>query len=97
MAEVDTDAIRLLGDNIERVAGSGLERALGMLAETRGIEHSNFTSVVPALAVAYVAAVEYTEEDLKSKREHATEMQKRLATTAGNWDAAEAKSTIQQR
>lgn len=95
MIYVDTVAISALGTSIEREVGPDLDRASGQLKETRAIEHSNFTTVVPSLAVVYVAAVEFVEEELKSKRSHLGEIKSRLEQTAKNWDAAEESSTIQ--
>ncbi|MEU2610413.1 hypothetical protein ABZ570_02295 [Micromonospora sp. NPDC007271] len=94
MIEVDVAAIRDLAEAVERQTAPGLEAASARLTETRGIEHSNFTVVVPSLAVAYVAAVEFLEEELRTKREHLTEMRSRLNRTADNWEAADKASTI---
>lgn len=91
---VDTKAIHALGEIIEREVGAELDIAAAKLGETRGIEHANFTTVVPSLAVAYVGAVEFMEEQIKSKREHLGEIRTRLKQTADNWDAADQKSII---
>ncbi|MEU8260126.1 hypothetical protein AB0C02_05835 [Micromonospora sp. NPDC048999] len=97
MIEVDVVAIRALGEAIEEQAGPGLEGASKLLEGTREIEHSNFTTVVPSLAVAYVGAVEFLEEELRTKRAHLTEIRSRLNRTAENWEAAEQASTITAR
>ncbi|MEU3453148.1 hypothetical protein ABZ671_06045 [Micromonospora sp. NPDC006766] len=94
MIEVDVVAIRALGEAIEKQVGSGLEEASRLLEETRAIEHSNFTTVVPQLALAYVGAVEFLEEELRTKRAHLTEIRSRLNSNADNWEATEQASTI---
>ncbi len=94
MIEVDVVAIRALGEAIEEQAGPGLEEASNRLKDARDIEHSNFTTVVPQLAIAYVAAVEFLEEELRTKRAHLAEIRSRLNTTADNWEATEHASTI---
>ena len=97
MIEVDVGAIRALGTALEQQTAPGLEAASERLKATRAIEHSNFTTVVPQLAVAYVGAVEFLEEELRTKRAHLTEIQSRLNTTADNWEATEDASTIVTR
>ncbi|MDO3702361.1 hypothetical protein Q3W71_11800 [Micromonospora sp. C28SCA-DRY-2] len=97
MIKVDPPAIRALGETIEREVGPALDACTDLLASARAITHSNFTSVVPHLAVAYVGAVEFVEEELRSKREHLTEIRSRLSSTADNWEATETASTIATR
>ncbi|MEU7929392.1 hypothetical protein [Micromonospora sp. NPDC049801] len=97
MIEVDPPAIRALGDTIERQVGPPLDACAELLESARAIEHSNFTSVVPQLAVAYVGAIEFVEEQLRTKREHLAEVRSRLGRTADNWEAAETASTIAPR
>ncbi|MEU0549143.1 hypothetical protein [Micromonospora sp. NPDC005979] len=97
MIEVDPPAIRALGETIEREVGPPLDACAELLESARAIEHSNFTSVVPQLAVAYVGAVEFVEEQLRAKREHLAEVRSRLGRTADNWEAAETASTIAPR
>ncbi|MFJ8581696.1 hypothetical protein [Micromonospora sp. NPDC093277] len=97
MIEVDVGAIRALAKDIEQQTAPGLEAASERLNNTRAIEHSNFTTVVPALAVVYVAAVEFMEEELRTKRTHLIEIESRLNTNADNWEATEDASTIVTR
>ncbi|MBY8874451.1 hypothetical protein K7640_21725 [Micromonospora sp. PLK6-60] len=97
MIHADPKAIRRLGETIESQVGPSLDGAAERLTATRGIEHSNFTAVVPVLAVAYVGAVEFVEEQLRSKREHLGEIRSRLGRTADNWAAADEASTIKTR
>ncbi|MFD2767345.1 hypothetical protein [Micromonospora eburnea] len=94
MIDVDVRAIRSMAEAVVRQTAPGLEAASARLQETRAIEHSNFTSVVPQLAVAYVGAVEFMEEELRTKLTHLTEIQSRLNRTADNWEAADQSSTI---
>jgi hypothetical protein len=97
MVDVDWQAIRALGGTIEQKVGADLDAAAEKFAETRVIEHSNFTAVAPWLATAYVGAVEFTEEQLKTDRDHLGEMRTTLEKTAANWEAVEERNTTQFR
>ncbi|MFX0591776.1 hypothetical protein [Melissospora conviva] len=97
MINVDPPAIRALGTSIQGELTPVLASCVELLASARQITHSNFTSVTPHLAVAYLGAVEFAEEQLRSKREHLDEMRSRLARNAENWEAADACSTISFR
>lgn len=94
MIEVDPPAIRTLGTTIQSELTPVFDACTELLASAREITHSNFTSVTPHLAVAYLGAVEFAEEQLRGKRDHLTVMRSRLARTADNWEAADSHSTI---
>jgi hypothetical protein len=89
----ETDAIRALGGNLVRDVGPMLDKAANQLDDARGILHSNFTSVTPALAITYAAAVEYLDPELGSKRAYLDDLRKRLDAVAGNWELTERRST----
>lgn len=90
----DPDAIRALGQNIERTAGAGVDGCLEQVPVLKAIEHSNFTSTTWQLALTYVAAVEFLEEQLKGAKEHLAEMRERLNTVAASWEEADRKSNM---
>jgi hypothetical protein len=93
MVNIDIQAIRNLAENIPTVVGPDFTAASATLTSARGIEHSNFTSVTPGLAVAYVAAVEFVEEQLKSKNEHLGDIRAKLNFIASAWADVEIKNT----
>lgn len=93
----DTERIRGLGAKLVSTVGPRLEQASRDLAATRGAVHGNFTAVTPALAIAYVAAVEYMDPELREKRSHLDDVQTRLSAAAGNWDATERSSIVELR
>jgi hypothetical protein len=94
---VDAAAIQALGDRITQVVGSDLTDALGKVTTLKRIEDSNFTATTRTLAVTYVVAVEFVEEQLKTAREHAVQIGDRLHQVARNWLDADEKSTIKPR
>lgn len=91
---VRTDVVRALGPAIIAAAAPSLQSASSQLDDARDVLHSNFTSVTPALAVAYAAAVEYLDPELKSKASHLDGLSTRLAAVAGGWEETEQKSTV---
>jgi hypothetical protein len=95
--QADPGAIRATGQILEHDTAPYLEQAQQKLQQTRAIEHSNFTSVTPLLATMYVAAVEFVEEELKSKLAHLSEIHRRMDKTAAQWEQADQKSTITVR
>jgi hypothetical protein len=93
----DPDAIRALGENIVRTAGASVRACLDQLPLLKAIEHSNFTSTTLQLALTYVAAVEFLEEQVKGAEEHLTEMRGRLNEVAANWEKADQASDMRPR
>jgi hypothetical protein len=93
--KAETDHIRALGDSLVSTVGPALEQASRGLADARGVVHTNFTAVTPALAIAYAAAVEYMDPELRSKRTHLDDVSSRLSAIASNWEATERGSTFQ--
>ena len=93
--QVDTVAVRRLGADLAHDIQPLLTKASHQLDDTRGILHTNFTSVTVALAVAYAGAVEYVDPELKSKHDHLTELAGTLDRVATNWEETERRSTAQ--
>lgn len=91
--EVDTVAVRTFGKGLADDVQPVLRKALHQLDTARGVLHSNFTAVTSRLAIAYAAAVEYTEPELTSKHEHLTTLAGTLHRVAANWEEADRKST----
>lgn len=89
----ETDAIRALGNGLVSDVGPTLDKAGNQLDDVRGILHSNFTSVEPALAITYAAVVEYFDPELASKRAYLDDLKKRLDAVASNWELTERMST----
>lgn len=85
-----------LGQELEDQTRPHLDKALGDLQQTRGIGHGLFTMTHYAFAAAYVAAVEYVEEDLQSKRKDLAEIHQKLCTSGAVWAMAEDKSTLRE-
>lgn len=94
---VRTETVRGLGADLVAKVGPILERASGHMEGTREPLHSNFTGVLPSLAIVYVAAVEYMDPELRGKRAHLDDMRVKLGAVADNWEAADRASTIQLR
>jgi hypothetical protein len=95
--KADPPAIRALGAAIQKAVGADLSQALQLVPTLKQIEYTNFTSTTIPLAIAYVAAVEFVEEQLKTEVEHAGEIARRLNQVADNWEQAEQKSTIRSK
>lgn len=91
--QVDTPLVRKLGADLARDVQPLLDTALRQLGATRAILHDNFTSVEPALAIAYAGAVEYFDPELTGKRDRLTELAGTLDRVATNWEETERRST----
>lgn len=91
--QVDTTLVRKLGVDLAHDVQPVLSTALRQFESTRDILHSNFTSVEPALAIAYAGAVEYFDPELTSKRDHLTRLAGTLDRVATNWEETERRST----
>lgn len=94
---VETETVRELGSDLVTKVGPILEHASHNLEGTRDAIHNNFTAVVPSLAIAYAAAVEYMDPELRGKRAHLDNLRVKLVAVAGNWEAADRASTVQLR
>lgn len=94
---VQTDSVRGLGADLVTRVGPILERSSHSLGDARAVVHSNFTAVVPSLAIAYAAAVEYMDPELRGKRAHLDDLRVKLVAVADNWEAADQASTVQLR
>ncbi|MCO6009716.1 hypothetical protein NE236_32570 [Actinoallomurus purpureus] len=83
-----------LGRDLERNAGPYFEHASGDIPAVRGTEQGLFTSTCYEFAVAYVEAVEFMAEELRTKRRHLAKINQRLCLSGAAWATAEDKSTI---
>ena len=89
MAETVPDAMRELGDRLDREVASTLESALALLAEVRAVDQTNLASVAPHMAVSHATAVEFVEERLRARRGQLRELRQRLERAAeGRHEAA---------
>jgi len=91
---VDPGAVRGLSTSVESGVGAALDNAKSRVTQLKAIEHSNFTASTWSFALTYVGAVEFVEEQLKTAREHITEMSSRLTTVAANWEQADHTSDM---
>jgi hypothetical protein len=91
--QVDTPVVRQLGADLASDVQPLLATARRQLDGARGILHDNFTSVAPALAIAYAGAVEYFDPELASKHDHLAELAGTLDRVATNWEETERRST----
>ncbi|WP_433173934.1 hypothetical protein [Actinoallomurus sp. CA-150999] len=83
-----------LGRDLEFNAGPYFEHASSDIPVVRSTEQGLFTSTCYEFAVAYMEAVEFMEEELKTKRSHLAQIHQRLCLSGAAWAAAEDKSTI---
>jgi hypothetical protein len=91
--QVDTVAVRKLGSDLAHDVQPLLAKASRQLTDTRGILHTNFTSVTVPLAIAYAGAVEYFDPELRSKHDHLAGLEGTLDRVATNWEETERRST----
>ncbi|GAB3967337.1 hypothetical protein GCM10029978_034430 [Actinoallomurus acanthiterrae] len=83
-----------LGRDLERNTDSYFEHATAAIPVVRGTEQGLFTSTCYEFAVAYVEAVEFMAEELRTKRSYLAQIHERLCLSGTAWAAAEDKSTI---
>jgi hypothetical protein len=95
-SDVVADPKRLckLGKDLESQVDPHLTKAAGQIQGLRGVGHGLFTSTAYSYAVAFTEAVEFMEEDLKTKRRNLQQIQQRLCTNGAVWATAEDKSRI---
>jgi hypothetical protein len=93
--QVDTTAVRRFGADLAHDVQPLLTKASQRVVDARKALHENFTTVVPSLAIAYAAAVEYFDPELTSKHDHLTQLATTLDRVATNWEEAERRSTAQ--
>lgn len=83
-----------LGQELESQVGPHFDKAVGNVQEVRGIGHALFTQTAYSFAAMYVEAVEFMEEDLKTKRKDLGQIHERLCKSGNVWAMAEDKSTL---
>lgn len=93
--QVTPDDLHAFARKIEGRIGPLLDRAESLWHETRGLEQALYTSVTWIFATVYVAATEFTGEDIRSKRDDLGMITKTIDDNAQRWTETEHKNTIQ--
>jgi hypothetical protein len=90
-----TTAIRDHGNRLEAGGADLLKEARYILnGEPRKAQTAAFTMYGFELAMSHTLAIEWADEDLKTKAEQLADFKKRLKATADTHDAAEGNSTL---
>jgi hypothetical protein len=92
--QVTPEDLEAFARKIEARIAPHLDKAQRLWHETRGLEQALYTSVTWLFATAYVAAAEFTGEDIKSKHDDLGMIMSTLDDTAKRWTAAEDKNTV---
>ncbi|WP_112133498.1 hypothetical protein [Glycomyces dulcitolivorans] len=86
MTQIDPASVRQLGTDIQTNVTPTLEEAGEILPNLRSIDQTLYTSVAPALALAYTTAVSYMNEMVEGAAECFTTMNENLASCATSWE-----------
>jgi hypothetical protein len=90
-----TTAIRDLGTKHEAVGGDILKQARYILnGAPREATSAAYTMYGFELAMAHTLAIEWADEDLKTKAEQLADFKERLHVTAKNYDETEETNTL---
>ena len=93
MIHVNPDALGALAKDLHDQVIPALDDSASILPQLGTVTHANFTSVTLQLATAYLLALEFTEEELRSKRDQLDTIRGKLEISAERWRECEQKST----
>lgn len=93
--QVTPEDLEAFAKKIEARIAPHLDTAQRLWHSTRGLEQALYTSVTWLFATAYVAATEFTGEDIRSKHDDLGMITATLDDTAKRWTDAEHANTPQ--
>jgi hypothetical protein len=89
MPQLDPEAVRQLGSDIQEKVTPTLEEANEILPKLRELDQTMYTTVAPALAAVYTTAVSYMNEMVQGAAECFTSMNENIDGCAVSWEDAD--------